>query len=200
MLAFAANMELVPSTPIPKPGGEITLQVTGAPGGAQFSWDFDGDGRPDVSTTQPTARWTVPAGYWEVTVDVRQGGRSVGRVSAAVVAHADVGAVRSVQWIAGVAEVTVIVRAKQTVAAPGLAETIPPGWVLGTVEGPDLFTAHGGTLYVLWSTILDPGAEVRLRYRLHPPAPGMAARLLGTVSGYQDGDRVEARVAGRVTF
>lgn len=200
VLCFASNMGVVPSTSVPTPGAEITLQVTGAPTGAQFSWDFNGDGRSDATTTQPWAKWTVPAGYWEVAVDVLQGGKSVARLSIAVVADANLSAVRSVRWTGGVAEVTVVLRAKQFVVAPGLSETIPPGWVVGTVEGADLSTSQGGILYALWSTVLDPGTEVSLRYRLHPPAPGMAARLSGMVSAYKDGQRVEARVAGTASF
>ena len=117
-----------------------------------------------------------------------------------MVADARLGAIRSVQWVGGVAEVTVIVRAKQSVVAPGLAEAIPLGWVVGTVEGADLAVSQGDFLYALWSTTLDPGMEVRLRYRLHPPVPGAAARISGMVSGIRDGQRVEVRVAGTVAF
>ncbi len=200
VLCFASSMGLVPSTHLPNPGAEITLQVTGAPTGAQFSWDFNGDRRSDATTREPRATWTVPAGYWEVAVDVLQGGKTVARLTTAVVADARLGAVRSVQWSGGVAEVTVTVRAKQVVVAPGIEEAIPSGWVVGTVEGPDLFVSQGGVLFALWSTILDPGWEVRLVYRLHPPTAGATARLSGTVSGYKDGQRVEARVAGTVAF
>ncbi|MFH1609130.1 MAG: hypothetical protein ABID40_00675 [Candidatus Bipolaricaulota bacterium] len=200
VLCFASNMGLVPSTHLPNPGTEITLQVTGAPTGAQFSWDFNGDGRSDATTTQPWAKWTVPAGYWEVAVDVLQGGKSVARLSTAVVADAHLGAIRSVQWVGGVAEVTVVVRAKQFVVAPGLSETIPPGWVVEVVDDGGAFFQRGNALDALWPTLLDPGMEVRLVYRLYPPTAGAAARLSGMVSGYKDGQRVEARVAGTVTF
>jgi hypothetical protein len=200
VLCLASTMGLVPSTHLPDPGREVTFQVTGAPSGAQFKWDFTSDGRWDATTVQPWAKWVVPAGAWEVAVEVLQGGRTVARLATVVVADARLGAIRSVQWVGGVAEVTVGVRAKQPVVAPGLEETIPLGWVVGTVEGPDLSVSQGGVLYALWATALDPGMEVHLRYRLHPPAPGMATRLSGTVSGRHDGQRVEARVAGTVAF
>jgi len=200
VLCFAGNMGLVPSTHLPDPGAEITLQVTGAPTGTQFSWDFTGDGRSDATTTQPWAKWTVPAGYWGVAVDVLQSGKSVARLSIAVVADARLGAIRSVQWVGGVAEVTVAVRAKQFIVAPGLSETIPPGWVVEVVDDGGAFFQRGNALEVLWPTLLDPGMEVRLVYRLYPPTAGATARLSGTVSGYKDGQRAEVRVAGTVTF
>jgi hypothetical protein len=200
VLGFASTMGLVPSTHLPDPGREVTFQVTGAPTGVQFRWDFTSDGRWDATTVQPWANWVVPAGAWEVMVEVLQGGRTIAQLTTAVAADGRLGAIRSVQWVGGVAEVTVVVRAKQPVVAPGVEETIPVGWVVGTVEGPDLSVSQGGVLYALWATILDPGMEVSLRYRLHPPAPGMAARLVGTVSGRHNGQRIEARVAGTVAF
>lgn len=200
VLCFASNMGLVPSTHLPNPGAEVTLQVTGAPPGAQFSWDFNGDGRSDATTREPWAKWTVPAGYWEVAVDILQSGKSVARLSIAVVADAHLGAIRSVQWVGGGAEVTVIVRAKQFVVAPGLSETIPPGWVVEVVDDGGAVWQRKEALEAIWATVLDPGWEVRLVYRLYPPTAGATARLSGTVSGYQDGQRVEARVAGTVAF
>ncbi len=200
ILSFASGLSLVPSTSIPDPGREITLQVVGAPVGAQFRWDFNGDGRPDATTNQPWTSWTVPAGHWEVVVDVMQAGKSLARLSTSVVADARLGAVRSVRWVGGVAEVTIVVRAKQYLVALGLAEDIPPGWGVGAVEGPDLSMSQGGVLYALWSMVLDPGSEVYLRYCLYPPTPGAAGRLSGVVSAYWGGRRVEARVAGAVSF
>ncbi len=200
-LAFGQTIGLVASTAIPNPGSEITLQVVGAPAGAQFKWDFNGDGRPDTTTNQPWATWTVPAGYWEVAVEIIQGGKTVSRITAAVVADARIGAFRSVRWDGGVLEVTVTVRAKQFLVAPAVVETVPPGWAAAVIDDGGAIYRRGDVLEVLWSTSLDPGMELRFVYALYPPAGGGASvRLSGAASGYQEGRRVEARVAGAVTF
>ncbi len=198
--AWAQAIALVATDAIPNPGAEVTFQVVGAPAGAQFRWDFNGDGRADATTNQPWASWTVPAGYWELAVEIVQGGKVASRVTAAVVADARVGAFRSARWNGGVLEVTVIVRAKRPLVAPALVETVPPGWAAAVVEDGGAVYRRGEALEVLWSTTLSPGMELRFVYALYPPASGAPVRLSGSVSGYQGGQRVEARVAGVVTF
>lgn len=199
-LASGQGIALVSTTAIPDPGSEVTFQVVGAPAGAQFRWDFNGDGRPDTTTNQPRASWTAPAGYWEVTVEVIHGGKTTSRLTAALVADPRIGAFRVARWSGGVLEVTVTVRAKQALVAPAVVETIPPGWVATVLDDGGAIWRRGDALEVLWSTSLDPGMELRFVYALHPPAGGTAVRLSGTASGYQGGRRVEARLAGVVTF
>ncbi|QAA76804.1 MAG: hypothetical protein BIP78_1038 [Candidatus Bipolaricaulis sibiricus] len=201
VLGLAQTMALVPSTAIPNPGTEISFQVTGAPAGAQFRWDFNGDGRPDATTNQPWASWTVPAGYWEVTVEVVQNARVLSRLSAAVAANAQLGAFRVARWNAGALEVTVTLFAKQSLVAPALTETVPPGWAAVVVDDGGAVYRRGDVLEVLWSTYLDPGMAVQIVYALYPPsAAGSSARLSGTASAYQAGRRIEARIAGVVSF
>jgi len=199
-LAWGQGVALVATNAIPNPGSEVTFQVLGSPAGAQFRWDFNGDGRADTTTNQPWASWTVPAGYWEITVDVIQGGKVLSRVTAAVVADARVGAFRSARWSGGVLEVTVTLRAKQSLVAPAVVETVPPGWVATVVDDGGAVYRRGDVLEVLWATSLDPGMELRFVYTLHPPTGGAPVRLSGAASGYQEGRRVEARVAGVVAF
>lgn len=199
-VAWGQGVALVATNAIPNPGTEITFQVLGAPAGAQFRWDFNGDGRPDATTNQPWASWTVPAGYWEVAVEVIQGGKVASRVTASVVADVRVGAYRSARWNGGVLEVTVTVRAKQFLVAPAVVETVPPGWAATVIDDGGAVYRRGDVLEVLWSTSLDPGMELRFVYALYPPAGGMSVRLSGTASGYTQGRRVEARVAGALIF
>ena len=200
VLALGQGVALVVTDAIPSPGSEITFQVVGAPAGAQFRWDFNGDGRPDATTNQPWASWTVPAGYWEVSVEVIQGGRVVSRVMAAVVADARVGAFRSARWNGGALEVTVTVRAKQFLVAPAVVETVPPGWAATVIDDGGAIYRRGDILEVLWSTYLDPGMELRFVYALYPPSGEAPVRLSGVASGYMEGRRVEARVAGMMAF
>lgn len=200
MTCVASGVSLIPSTYMPNPGAEVTFHALGAPTGAQFSWDFDGDGRPELTTHQPQAKWAVPPGYWEVALEVIQGGKVLARARTAVVADARLGAVRSAHWVSGALEVTVVVRAKTTLIVPGLQETIPPGWVAVVVDDGGAIFRIGDLLEALWPTILDPGWEVKLVYRLHPPSPGAAPKLSGKASGYVGGARVEVLIAGPLTF
>lgn len=198
--ALGQGIALVPSTPIPNPGAEVNFQVTGAPAGAQFKWDFNGDGRPDTTTNQPWTSWTVPAGYWEIAVEVVQGGRTLSRLAVAVLADARLGAVRVARWNGNVLEVTVTLYAKQFLVAPALSETVPPGWVAAVINDGGAVYRRGDVLEVLWSTYLDPGMSVQVVYALYPPAVRSAVRLSGTASAYQAGRRVEVRVAGGLVF
>lgn len=199
--ALAQGPALVSSTAIPNPGEEVAFQVLGAPPGAQFRWDFNGDGRPDLTTNGPTANWTAPAGYWEVAVEVVQGGKTVSRILGAVTAHPQLGAFRTARWNGAVLEVTVVLQAKQPLVAPGVVETVPPGWVVSVLdEGGGYAPRRGDMLEVLWSTTLEPGMSVRVVYALYPPAPGAAVRFSGTASAYSGGRRLEARIAGVVTY
>lgn len=199
-MALAQGPTLVSSTAIPNPGEEVAFQVLGAPVGAQFRWDFNGDGRPDLTTNAPTASWAAPAGYWEVAVEVVQGGRTVSRIVGAVTAHPQLGAFRTVRWNGNVLEVTVVLQAKQPLVAPGVVETVPPGWVASVLDdGGGYAPRRGDAVEILWSTHLDPGRSVRVVYALYPPASGTAVRFSGTASAYSGGRRVEARIAGVVT-
>lgn len=207
VIGLANGVTVVPSTFIPAPGAEITLQAVGAPAGATFRWDLGADGRPDVTTDQPWVRWTVPAGYWEVGLEVVQGGRIVDQAKIAVVADARLGAVRTVQWVNGALEITVTVLAKVRVLGPGVVEDIPPGWV-ATASGPESALAkvnEKNQIEILVPSLeLQPGEEATIRYLLYPPSPDARARFTGWVTGYWSGDgrveRVEVPVAGTVTF
>ncbi len=197
---LAQGLVLEVSTYTPNPGAAMGFQVRGAPAGAQFRWDFDGDGKADLTTAHPTAQWTVPQGAWETVVEAVESGRVVGSARALIVADANLGASRTVRLVGGTVEVTISVRAKTTVIAPGIEESIPPGWVLVVLDDGGALYKIGETLQAIWPTILDPGWEAKLVYRLHPPAAGATARLSGKASGYVAGARVEVRIAGAVGF
>lgn len=200
-LAAGQGMALVPSTPIPNPGSEVSFQVTGAPPGAHFRWDFTGDGRPDATTNQPVASRIFPAGYWEIAVEVVHSGKTLSRLAVAVMVDARLGAFRVARWNGDVLEVTVTLFAKQFIVAPGLVENVPPGWVVRVLdEGGGIAPRRGDRLEVLWSTYLDPGMSVQVVYALYPPSARSAVRLSGTASAYQDGRRIETPVAGGVVF
>lgn len=200
-LAHASGLSLVFSSPFPNPGDEITLQVVGAPTGAQFRWDFTGDGRPELTTNQPWASWAFPAGYWEIGVEVVQGGKVMAQALGAIAANAALGAFRTARWTGSVLEVTVTLQAKQPLVAPGMVERVPPGWVATVLdEGGGYAPRRGDAVEVLWSTYLNPGTSVRFVYALYPPTAGDGVRLAGTASAYSQGQRVEIQIGGVVTY
>lgn len=203
-LSVGQGLALIPSTAIPEPGSEVSFQVSGAPAGAQFKWDFNGDGHPDATTNQPWANWTVPAGAWNVTVDVIQGGRSLSQLGVRVVADSRLGAIGEVRWTGGVAEVTVIIRARTEIFGPGLTVDVPPGWTATSLDPARM--NEQGQLEILASsaTILYPGQELILQYVLYPPSAGARARLACSVTGIvtvgDHKERVSVPVAGPLTF
>lgn len=204
LAASASGLSLVASTAIPHPGTEITVQVVGAPAGAQFKWDFNGDGRPDTTTNQPWATWTVPGGYWEVTVDVVHGGKSLARLSTVVVADARLAAVQDVRWTQTQVEVTVTLRARARVLGPGVVVDVPPGWGAAALGQERAFsgTNERGQLEILVATVgeMYPGEEVTVRYILYPASPAAGTRLKSWATGYSrtDGrlERLMIPVAG----
>ncbi len=195
---WAQGIALEASTFAPDPGGAVVFQVIGAPTGAQFRWDFNGDGRWDLTTEGPLAQWTVPAGAWETVVEAVQGGRVVGQARAVVVADARLAAVRFVRSLEDVLEVTITLKAKTRVVAPGIEEVIPAGWIAVVVDDGSSLYKVGETLQAVWPTILDPGWEVKLVYQLHPTAGGAFPHLQGLASGYILGERFEVKIAGPV--
>ncbi|HEU68608.1 MAG TPA: hypothetical protein ENN53_05275 [Candidatus Acetothermia bacterium] len=204
LLSLAGGLSLIPSTSIPLPGAEITLQVTGAPAGVQFKWDFDGDGRPDATTGQPWASWTVPAGPWEVAVDLVQAGQPLARVSTLVVADERAGATREVHWTPSGVEVTITILARTRIMAPGLTVDVPPGWVVTSLD-PSTMNEQG-QLEILPSSAMElyPGQELTVSYVMYPPSSGARARSMAWVTGYVGVagrvERVAIPVAGPVSF
>lgn len=187
LAASASGLSLVASTAIPHPGTEITFQVTGAPAGAEFRWDLNGDGRPDAMGNQPWATWTVPAGYWEVTVDVVHAGNSLARLSTAVVADSRLAAVREVRWTQAQIEVTVTIQARARIFGPGLVVDVPPGWgasALGSDRSVSTTNEQGQLEFLISEAVeLYPGEQVTTRYLLIPPSPNAVVKLKSWATG-----------------
>lgn len=94
------------------------------------------------------------------------------RIVGAVTAHPQLGAFRTVRWNGNVLEVTVVLQAKQPLVAPGVVETVPPGWVASVLDDGGGYAPGGDAVEILWSTHLDPGRSVRVVYALYPRRPG----------------------------
>jgi hypothetical protein len=196
-LGLAGDVMLVSETFIPTPGTEVEFQVLGAPAGASFNWDFKGDGVVDLTSGEPRARWVMSEGYQEVAVQVLKDGAPFASARVAIVADDRLGAFRTATVAEGGAvDVLLTLRAKVHLVAPGIEESVPPGWALEVIDDGGTLYRLGDVLQAIWPLELWPGDEVSLRYRLYPPAPGSAARLSGIASAYGDQGRVVVPIAG----
>ncbi|MGB9757394.1 MAG: hypothetical protein ACPLRP_02160 [Candidatus Bipolaricaulaceae bacterium] len=194
---LGANMTLESSTFTPEPGGSVTLFVRGAPSGATFRWDLDGDGAYELTTAEPQATTTVPQGLRLVRVEVVVGKEGVAQFLAALVADARLGATRFVSHEDKSYLVTITVSCKTPIIAPGFVEDIPPGSTVEVVGEGGAFWRRAEKLEVVWPLILDPGQTVSFTYRLYPLA-GAEIRFGGLVSAYVEGKRVEIPIAGAI--
>ncbi len=191
-MGFGATLQC--SNFIPNPGESVTLTVVGAPAGAVFRWDLDGDGRFETSSVEPYATVSVAAGLRRVRVEVVSAGRAELLV-AAIVADPYLGAVRTLSVEGNTFLVQVKVQSKVPLIAPGFVEEIPKDFALEVVAEGGAFWRRAERLEVLWPLILEPGMTLVFTYRLFPPA-GQTFQLAGRVSGYVEGRRVEVPIAG----
>lgn len=182
------------STFTPKPDETVTIAVRGAPPGASFRWDLDGDGRFETSSLEPYVTLRVSSGPRLIRVEVVSAGRAE-LLAAMVVADPHLGAVRTIVPEGVTFLVQVAVQSKVPVIAPGFVEEIPKGFAFEVVAEGGAFWRRAEKLEVLWPLILEPGAPLVFTYRLHPPA-GATFQLSGVVSGYVEGRRVEVPIAG----
>jgi hypothetical protein len=193
---LAAGITLECSNLIPDPETTVILWVKGAPQGASFRWDLDGDGRFETTTSEPEIRFIVGSGSRTVTVEVTSAGKSLGQASLGIVADPRLGAIRTITKEDGSFLVTLTIQAKMPLIAPGIAEDIPQGAVVEVVAEGGAFWRKAEKLEAVWPIILDPGSVLAFSYRVYSTAE--KPRLSGVVSGYVGGQRVEIPIAGQL--
>jgi acylphosphatase len=193
---LAAGITLECSNLIPDPETTVILWVKGAPQGASFRWDLDGDGRFETTTSEPEIRFVVGSGSRTVTVEVTSAGKSLGQASLGIVADPRLGAIRTITKEDGSFLVTLMIQAKMPLIAPGIAEDIPQGAVVEVVAEGGAFWRKAEKLEAVWPLILDPGSVLAFSYRVYSTAEKL--RLSGVVSGYVGGQRVEIPIAGQL--
>jgi len=193
---LAAGIVLECSNLIPDPETTVILWVKGAPQGASFRWDLDGDGRFESTTSEPEIRFVVGSGSRTVTVEVTSAGKSLGQASLTIVADPRLGAIRTITKEDGSFLVTLMIQAKMPLIAPGIAEDIPQGAVAEVVAEGGAFWRKAEKLEAVWPLILDPGSVLAFSYRVYSTAEKL--RLSGVVSGYVGGQRVEIPIAGQL--
>ena len=193
---LAAGIVLECSNLIPDPETTVILWVKGAPQGASFRWDLDGDGRFESTTSEPEIRFVVGSGSRTVTVEVTSAGKSLGQASLTIVADPRLGAIRTITKEDGSFLVTLMIQAKMPLIAPGIAEDIPQGAVVEVVAEGGAFWRKAEKLEAVWPLILDPGSVLAFSYRVYSTAEKL--RLSGVVSGYVGGQRAEIPIAGQL--
>ncbi|HDI11088.1 MAG TPA: hypothetical protein ENF77_02050 [Candidatus Acetothermia bacterium] len=196
-----AGVGLWASTFVPMPGQKVTLRAVGAPQGATFLWDLNGDGIADRTTASPEITWMVPQGPHVVSLTVERGGRVIGRASAQVVADPHIAAYREITETDGRLEVRVVVTARSRIVAPALTETMPPGWAIVVYDPGEAQYKIKGGLQALWAMELLPGDSVSLTYDLVPVSGGGGSLTLsGEVTAYVGDTYYRVPLAGIVSF
>ena len=171
------------STFTPDPGETIQLWVSGAPVGAEFLWDLNGDGAADRVTQAPRLQWAVPQGVHRVGVEVRHQGKVIAAIEALIVADPFIACWQTISISGNTWEVEVTFRAKTDLSAPGLEIEIPAGWGVEVLDPGNLTYKIKGGIYGFWATELHPGDELGFRYRLYPVSSGLSFVFSGKASG-----------------
>ncbi|MBC7221813.1 hypothetical protein H5T56_02335 [Candidatus Bipolaricaulota bacterium] len=192
---FGSGITLEASTFTPDPGTTVSLFVRGAPVGATFRWDLDGDGIFEHTTAEPQVTLSVSEGMKLVRVEVARDGKTLAQSALALVSDRRLGAARLVLSEGTSYLVTITVGGKTTLIAPGFVEDIPAGFAVEVVADGGAFWRRAEKLEVVWPVILDPGQTLTFTYRLSPPA-GATFQFAGMVSAYVEGRRVEIPIAG----
>ncbi|HID09322.1 TPA: hypothetical protein EYP13_03780 [Candidatus Micrarchaeota archaeon] len=199
-VASAWGMDLLVTDFVPSPGDTIAIWVAGAPDGAEFHWDLNGDGTPEKTTTESRIEWAVPEGAHRVVVSVVLGGKTISTFRAVIVCDHRFGAFQTVMREKDYFIVTVVFRAKAILRAPGLSLKTPTGWGTEMIDPGTMVYRMRAGIEGFWSLELYPGDELTITYRLLPLAKGMAFTFSGTASAFVEGEGyVELPVAGLVT-
>lgn len=187
------------STFTPDPGETIQLWISGAPVGAEFLWDLNGDGVADRTTEVPRLQWAVPQGAHKVGVLVKNAGTVIASIEALIVADPYIACWQTTVPAGNTWEVEVTFRAKVTLSAPGLEIGVPDGWGVEVLDPGSLTYKIKGGIHGLWALRLAPGDELAFRYRLYPVSPGISPVFYGKASGIVGGRYHTVPIAGIIS-
>ena len=202
--AHGLEADFEPSTYNPAVGEIITFAVcescTGA-GSFTYAWDFTGDGKTDLETTDPWVTYAFDAaGFYQVQLRViAAGGRAREVRKGVVVGEAKALGIRS---IVVESDGSLLVLIRVNVHAQGsinIEEKLPAGWMAEVVETGGAMVRHNGELRqleVAWMSSYYPGESVTLSYRLRRGSTSTLPPLHGEVQGYFGGKRFTMPLAG----
>jgi PKD repeat protein len=165
---------------------EVTLDASPSQGRiVRYEWDFDGDGRFEVSLEEPSlVHLFDESGSHTVTLRVIDQGGEQATVSKRISVRQAIVMVRRKitaplppdRVPAGSSfQVTVTIRVNQMVSGLGLDEDPPEGWRVSSVEA-DGAIFKGSEAQWLWTQTLHPGETLEVVYNVTVPR-GTTARL-----------------------
>ncbi len=195
---WGQTVTLQVSTFTPDPGETVQLWISGAPVGAEFLWDLNGDGIADSTTEIPRLQWAVPQGAHKVRVVVKHEGKVIAAIEALIVADPYIACWQTIIPSGNTWEVKVTFRAKANLSAPGLEIEVPEGWGVEVSDPGNLTYKIKGGIHGFWAIELYPGDELGFRYRLYPVSPGLSFVFSGKASGVVAGRYYTVPIAGVV--
>lgn len=204
-MAYGFEADFDPSTYNPDVAEIVNFEVCEPCLGGNdftFSWDFDGNGVPELETDQDLVTYSFDSdGFYEVVLTVSDaGGRTSVLRQGVVVGPVPAMAVRELLVESdGAIFVLITVTMNERFSSVGIEEDIPSGWAIEVVDA-------GGSLVnpnmaerqyeIVWMSMFEAGETVTFSYRLRPAYTSVLPTLHGEVSGYASGDRFVMGVAG----
>ena len=195
-IAFGFEADFDPSTYNPDVAEIINFEICEpCLGGSDFtfSWDFDGDGIPELETDQDLVTYSFDTeGFYEVVLTVSDaGGRTSVSRQGIVVGRVPATAVRELLVESdGSIFVLITVSMNERFSSVGIEENIPAGWAIEVVDA-------GGSLVkpnmeerqyeIIWMSTFDADEVITFSYRLRPAYTSVLPTLHGEVSGYAGG-------------
>ena len=204
-IAYGFEADFDPSTYNPDVAEIVNFEVCEpCLGGSDFtySWDFDGNGDPELVTDQDLVTYSfASAGFHEVVLTISDaGGRTSVARQGVVVGPAPAIAIRELLVESdGAIFVLITVTMIEQFSSVGIEENIPDGWAIEVVDA-------GGSLVnpnmaerqyeILWMSMFEADDELTFTYRLRPAYTTVLPTLHGEVSGYSSGDRFVVGIVG----
>jgi PKD repeat protein len=193
MTAHASEAGFDPSTYNPAAGEIVNFEVCEPclGGGAfRYSWDFNGDGYPELQTDQSLVSHAFAVdGFHEVGLTVTDtGGRTRVARQGIIVGSTPALAIRDLLVEPdGAIFVLIEITVNDYASGIGIEEGIPTGWAVEIVDAGGAVTKANSVdrrYEVAWMSIFEAGDTVTFSYRLRPAYTSVLPTLQGTVSGY----------------
>jgi PKD repeat protein len=188
--------------PAPLIGVDVVLDASGSYDVdgtiTRYAWDLDADGDVDAESTRPTLTTSFPvAGEQSVILTVTDDYGNAMATTAMFTVVSSVTAERTVQTClpddrtiaGGTVTVTVVVSANATLDGMAVSESIPAGWMFGSVEtdGATVRTTATSAEWMFAERFVGGSVDSRreIRYTLTAPSSGPTEeRQFVTVRGF----------------
>jgi len=203
-IAYGFEAGFDPSTYNPDVAEIVSFEVCGpCLGGSDFtfSWDFDGNGVPELETDQDLVTYSFDSeGFYEVVLTVSDaGGRTSVSRQGIVVGQVPATATRELLVESDGSIFVLITISIHATATVNIEEGIPSGWAIevvdagGAVVNPNMAKRQ---YEILWMSMFEAGETLTFSYRLRPAYTSVLPVLSGEVAGYLSGVRYVTGIAG----